>query len=61
MTIAIPKQSSLPEMPQESTEQESVEAQSSNLKLPNIEEIIINHEHRIQSLEAALMRIRGAI
>ena len=53
MTIAIPKPSSLPDMPQEQDIQEE--------KLPSSEEIILNHEQRIQALEAAFMRIRGAI
>ena len=57
MTIAIPKPSSLPDMPQESNNPN----EPSDLKLPSAEEVILNHEQRIQALEAALMRIRGAI
>lgn len=59
MTIAIPKPSSLPEMSQESDIPQ--EDQPQDLKLPSVEEVILNHEQRIQALEAALMRIRGAI
>ena len=60
MTIAIPKPSSLPDMPQESNTQEQLDLPQ-DLKLPSAEEVILNHEQRIQALEAALMRIRGAI
>jgi hypothetical protein len=57
MSIILPKPSSLPEMPQYS----DVPQEQQEEKLPSTEEIILNHEHRIQLLEAALMRIRGAI
>lgn len=60
MQIGIPKPSSLPEMPQEqNAPQESPE--QTDLKLPSAEEVILNYEQRIQALEAAFMRIRGAI
>ena len=57
MSIILPKPSSLPEMPQDS----DVPQEQQEEKLPSTEEIILNHEHRIQLLESALMRIRGAI
>lgn len=57
MSIGIPKPSSLPDMPEES----DVPQEQPDLKLPSTEEVILNHEQRIQALEAALMRIRGAI
>lgn len=57
MTVAIPKPSSLPELPTD----ESIPVDQPEEKLPTAEEVILNHEQRIQALEAALMRIRGAI
>lgn len=60
MTIAIPKVSSLPELPSQETisqEEQPVE----DVKTPSFEEIIFNHEQRILSLEAAFTRVRGAI
>lgn len=58
MSIAIPKPSSLPDMP---NEQDVAEESMEQPTLPSQEEVILNHEQRIQALEAALMRIRGAI
>ncbi len=57
MSIAIQKQSSLPEMPQES----EIDKEQLEKNIPNTEDVLLNHEHRIQMIEAALMRIRGAI
>ena len=57
MSIAIPKPSSLPDMPQES----DVPQEQPDFKLPSQDDLNLNHEQRIQALEAALMRIRGAI
>ena len=50
-TIPLPAPSSLPEMPKDEPKPEQ----------PNLDEILMAFELRIQSLEAALLRIRGAI
>lgn len=61
MTIAIPKPSSLPDMPQDLDMEQSDTHAVPEEKIPTQEEIILNHEQRIQALEAAFMRVRGAI
>ena len=61
--IALPKPSSLPEMPTISSEEtkEKTESNVSAELTVNQDDINMNHELRIQQIEAALLRIRGAI
>jgi hypothetical protein len=68
MTIGIPKPSSLPDMPQEQdVQQEQMDMEQSDAyavpeeKLITQDDLNLNHEQRIQALEAAFMRVRGAI
>ena len=55
-TIPLPAPNSLPEINEEVNE-----IKENNIRYPTQEEINLNHEQRIQSIEAALLRIRGAI
>ena len=61
--IVLPKPSSLPEMPTISKEEptEKIESNESAELTVNQDDINMNHELRIQQIEAALLRIRGAI
>lgn len=61
--IALPKPSSLPEMPTISKEDptEKTESNESAELTVNQDDINMNHELRLQQLEAAFHRIRGAI
>lgn len=61
--IVLPKPSSLPEIPTISPEEtkEKTESNESAELTVNQDDINMNHELRIQQIEAALLRIRGAI
>jgi hypothetical protein len=61
MSIGIPKSSSLPEFSEQPSEVEPKKEEEIEQKLPSIDDIIVNHEQRLQSIESALLRIRGAI
>jgi hypothetical protein len=55
---AIPEQVIQEKIPQEPTPQEITNEELMPL---NFEEVVINHEQRLQNLEAILLRIRGSI
>jgi len=58
-TIPLPKDSVLPKLNE--PEQVIEEQIAKEINLPSQDEINLNHEQRIQMLEAALWRIKGSI
>jgi hypothetical protein len=57
MTIGLQKPTSLPQIPQDVQIEEPQEQND----YPTVDEALENHENRIRDIEAALLRIRGAI
>ncbi len=56
-TIPLPAPSSLPDM----NDKQDIKQEEQEIPTISQDDINANHEGRIQELEAALMRIRGAI